>query len=158
MARGHPRGGWVVSIALVALGVFLGIAAVGSPQCCDAEVYWGEAYLLSTGGWSSGWLGPVHNYGYAVFLALLRAIRPVGPLGVAIGQLAVLYVAAIALAFSLARSTRSSFPTAMAWASAIALLPAAAWSGYYLSEALAAPVLLLMLALGIAASLGRLSV
>jgi hypothetical protein len=154
MARVHVSGAWVASIALVALGVFLGIAAAGSPQCCDADAYWDEAYWSTTGGWSSGWLGPVHNYGYPVFIALLRDIRPVARLGVAIAQLALLYVAAIALALSLARSTRSSFPTAMAWVSAIALLPAAAWSGYYLSEALAAPVLLLMLALGIAACLG----
>lgn len=138
-------------VVLAVCAVVLAVMASGAPQCCDAEAYVQEGRDLLTGGWSSGWLMPVHNYAYPLFLALLQVAGVQGRLGIAVAQVGLLLLAAGILGVTLARVTRTPASRAVAATLAIALLPAAAWSGYSLSEGLAAPVLFLLLAATISA-------
>ena len=83
-----------------------------------------------------------------------RVLKLVGlgePLGIALVQTTLLYVGVLVTALAIGRSTHSSAVLASVWLGAVALLPAAAWTGLVFSEGLAAPVLFLVLALTIIA-------
>ena len=136
---------------LVTVGAGLAMLATSAPQCCDANAYVDSAAMLRETGWSSDWLLSAHNYAYPVFLAALASIGLDDRVAVGAVQVALLYMAAFTFAFSLARHTRSSSAVAALTACVVSLLPAAAWSGYTLSEALATPVLFIVIALMVAA-------
>jgi hypothetical protein len=102
---------------------------------------------LKIGSGDATWLANFHNYLYPSFLALLHAIGIWDRLGVGAVQLALLYVGTFVLAAVLWRCYKIPFVYAAIVTCGIALLPAAAWSGYWLSESLAAPVLMLAISL-----------
>jgi hypothetical protein len=139
----------------IALGVVLGLQSTSSPQAYDADRYAGEALRIASG--DGSWLAAgVHNYLYPAFLALLHmlglwssAYPPVedGRLGVGVVQIALLYSASFVLMAVLSRCLRMRLVSTGVVVCGIAILPAAAWSGYWLSESLAAPVLLVIIAL-----------
>ena len=133
-----------LAVVLVAAGYALAVAASSAPQCCDAIAYQEEARTIVGGEPQLLW---VHNYAYAAFLALLHVVGLAERLGVALAQTTLLYAAVLATAVSISRSTHASVSVAMVPLAAVALVPASAWSGYTLSEGLAAPVLLLVFGL-----------
>jgi hypothetical protein len=152
-----PRGSFLASAIvaiLVLVGYALAIAASSAPQCCDAMAYQDEARSIVAGTPQLLW---VHNYGYAAFLALLQVAGLGDRVGVMIAQTTLLYVAVFATALAISRSTHASVPVAMVPLAAVALVPASAWSGYTLSEGLAAPVLMLVFGLTILATFRLLS-
>ena len=142
-----PQGTWLSSaivVILVLAGYALAMVASGAPQCCDAMAYQDEARSIVAGAPQILW---VHNYAYAAFLALLQVVGLGDRVGLMFVQTTLLYVAVFAAALAISRSTHASIPVAMLPLAAVALVPASAWSGYTLSEGLAAPVLLLVFGL-----------
>lgn len=136
----------MLAALLVVAGYASGLAASASAQCCDAVRYIEEGErLVSQGIWPSN----AHNYAYPLWLAVLDLVGLSGRTAVAVAQLTLLYLAAAALAFVIARVTGSPMSRAFAPIALVALLPATAWSGYTLSEGLAAPLILTVLALSI---------
>ena len=136
----------VLAVALVIAGYALAIVASGAPQAYDADDYLAEASSFVDGSPLLIW---AHNYAYPAFLALVKIAGLGDRLGVALVQTSLLYAAALAAAISISRSTHASVSVAMIPLAAVALVPASAWSGYTLSEGLAAPVLLLVFGLTI---------
>ena len=136
-----------VAILLIGVGFALALEASDSPQCCDANAYAAAAQSFVDG---TPELLSVHNYGYPAFLAILDVVGLDTPHRIAFAQTSLLYLTALLVAYVIARYTSSSFGIAAVWLVAVALLPAAAWSGLIFSESLAVPVLLLVLALGLA--------
>ena len=141
--RGHLL--LLVLVAEIALGVVLGLRSTTSPQAYDANAYGSEALAFASG--DGSWLAGAHNYLYPAFLAALHALGIWSRLGVGIVQIALLYLASLALVTVLSRCLRTRFVSAGIVICGVAIVPAAAWSGYWLSESLAAPVLLLVIAL-----------
>ena len=139
----------ILAVLLIVAGYVLAIGASGGATCCDAGAYLDEARSIIDG---PAVLLPVHNYGYAAFLAVLDVAGLGSRLGIALAQTTLLYAAVLGAAFTISRLTRTSFTAALFWLAAVALLPAAAWSGQVFSEGLAAPVLILVLALTIAST------
>ncbi len=137
----------VVVIALIGAGFMLALETAGSPQCCDASAYAAAAHSFLDGEPS---LNPAHNYGYPAFLALLDLIGLDTPRRIAFAQTSLLYLTVLITAYVIARCTSSAFAVAVAWLAAVTLVPAAAWGGLIFSESLAVPMLLLVLAFGIA--------
>ena len=133
-----------LAVVLVVAGYALAVAASNAPQCCDASAYQDEARSIVSG---DPQLLAGHNYAYGAFLALLQVVGLGERLGVTLAQTTLLYAAALATAVSISRSTHASVSVAMVPLAAVALVPASAWSGYTLSEGLAAPVLLLVFGL-----------
>jgi hypothetical protein len=146
---------WPLLIVEIVTGVLLGLQATNQPQEYDPRVYAGEA--LSVLGGDGSWLAASpHNYLYPAFLALLHNLglwvsfnpAPVdGRFGVGVVQIGLLYAAALFLVVVLSRCLRVRFVSAGVVVCAIAIIPAAAWSGYWLSESLAVPLLLAIIAL-----------
>jgi hypothetical protein len=135
----------LVLVGEIALGVVLGLRSTTSPQAYDADYYGTESLRIAAG--DGSWLAGAHNYLYPAFLAALHTLGFWDRLGVGVVQIGLLYVASFTLAAVLSRCLRVPFLTAGVVACGIAILPAAAWSGYWLSEGLAAPVLLFVIAL-----------
>jgi len=146
---------WCVLVAEISVGVFLGIQSTGRPQEFDPRTYAAEALAVSSG--NGSWLATsAHNYLYPTFLSLLHSVgfwnafnpAPIdGRFEVGAIQIALLYAAAIFLTAVLSRCLRVRFVAAGVVVCAIAIIPAAAWSGYWLSEAVAAPMILVIIAL-----------
>jgi hypothetical protein len=146
---------WSLLAVEIVAGVFLGLQSTNQPQEFDPRGYAAEALRVSAG--DGSWLATsAHNYLYPAFLALLHNLglwssfnpAPVdGRLAVGVVQIALLYAAAILLTAVLSRCLRVKFVSAGAVVCAIAIIPAAAWSGYWLSESLAVPLLLMIIAL-----------
>ena len=139
------------AIVLPALGVSAGVSlallAASAPQCCDANGYHDEGKALLSGGWRGGWLHTdKHNYLYGAFHAAMIAAGAVDRVPIAIGQLALLYASVVLLAVAIARVFQRRFAPVLAGLSLVALLPAAAWSGYWLTEAIATPIILALIA------------
>jgi hypothetical protein len=135
----------LVLVTEIAVGVVLGLRSIASPQAGDTIVYGTESSRISSGDWS--WLAGAHNYLYPAFLAVLHSLGLWTRLRVGIVQIALLYLASFVLVAVLTRCFHVRFISASVVICGIAILPAAAWSGYWLSEGLAAPVLLLVIAL-----------
>jgi hypothetical protein len=140
-------GGSTVLTALgVSAGLLLGLAAASAPQCCDAVGYHEEGKALIAGGWDGGWLVTwKHNYLYPAFHAVMIAAGLGGRVPIVIVQLALLYGSVVFLAVVIARVFERRFAPTLAGLSLVALLPAAAWSGYWLTEAITAPVVLALI-------------
>ncbi len=136
----------VVAVLVVA-GFVLAATTSSAPQCCDAVAYQLEADSIVRGDPDILY---VHNYAYAAFLALLQIVGLGGRLEIALVQTALLYLSVLAAAVSISRSTHASVAVAMVPLAAVALIPAAAWNGYTMSEGLAVPVLFVVLALVVA--------
>ena len=131
-------------VLLVVAGYVLAVTTSNAPQCCDAISYQDEARSMVGGAPLLNW---AHNYAYASFLALLQIVGLGDRLGVTLVQTTLLYAAVLATSVSISKSTHASVSVAMVPLAAVALVPASAWSGYTLSEGLAAPVILLVLGL-----------
>lgn len=141
----------VLIVAELVAAFLLALYGTGQPQCCDAEGYSKEATALSTRGLLPGSLSAQHNYLYPAFIALLRAAGIDGRIGIGIAQVMLLALSAVLVAIVIGRVFRTERWTVfLPILLGTILLPAAAWSGYWLSEALAAPVLLLVLCFWIA--------
>jgi hypothetical protein len=146
---------WSLLAVEIVAGVFLALQSTNQPQEFDPRGYSAEA--LSVLGGSGSWLATsAHNYLYPAFLALLHHLglwgsfnpAPVdGRFGVGVVQIGFLYAAALFLVVVLSRCLRVRFVSAGVVVCAIAIIPAAAWSGYWLSEAVAAPMILVIIAL-----------
>jgi hypothetical protein len=148
---------WFALVIEIVLGVALGLMATGSRQAFDTHTYAGQALELAFG--NGSWLtSGAHNYLYPGFLAVLHAlglwnagddlaVGGGGRLAVGVAQVALLYLAVFTLMAILSRCLRIRFVTVGIVVCGIAILPAAAWSGYWLSESVAAPMLLLVIAL-----------
>ena len=146
---------WWLLVVEIAAGVLLALQSTNQPQEFDTRSYAGEALAVSSG--DGSWLATsVHNYLYPAFLSLLHSLglwdsfNPwpfVGRTAVGVVQIALLYAAAIFLTAVLSRCLRVRFVSAGVVVCAITIIPAAAWSGYWLSESLAVPLLLVVIAL-----------
>lgn len=146
---------WSLLVFEIVAGVFLGLKSTHQPQEFDPRAYAAEALAVSSG--NGSWLATsAHNYLYPAFLSLLHSLglwnafnpAPIdGRFEVGVVQIALLYAAAIFLTAVLSRCLRVKFVSAGAVVCAIAVIPAAAWSGYWLSESLAVPLILLVIAL-----------
>jgi hypothetical protein len=153
---------WPVLVIEIALGVVLGLRSTSSPQAYDTHTYAVQALQLASG--DGSWLATgAHNYLYPAFLAVLHMLGlwgnsplPASPadvspldgrLGVGVVQIALLYAASLFLMAVLSRCLRARLVSIGVVVCGVAILPAAAWSGYWLSESLAAPLLLVIIAL-----------
>ena len=146
---------WSLLAIEIVAGVFLGLQSTNQPQEFDPRAYAAEALSVSAG--DGSWLGAsMHNYLYPAFLSLLHSLGlwssfdpapNAGRFAVSVVQIALLYMAALFLTLVLSRCLRMRFVTAGVVVCAIAIIPAAAWSGFWLSESLAVPVLLVIIAL-----------
>src|SRR3954471_23614674 len=125
----------------VAAGMSLALLAASAPQCCDADGYHSEGRALLSNGWRGGWIPDKHNYLYGSFHAVMIAAGAGGRVPIAIAQFALLYAAVVLLAVAIARVFQRRFAPVLAGLSLVALLPAAAWSGYWLTEAIATPII-----------------
>jgi hypothetical protein len=138
--------GWTVLAGLgICAGIALALAASSAPQCCDSTGYHEEGKALLAGGWTGGWLYDKHSYLYGAFHGLMIAAGAGGRVPVAIVQVALLYASVGFLTWSITRMFRTRFVPTLAGLSLVALLPAAAWSGYWLTEAIAAPLILALI-------------
>ena len=138
---------WLVVVIEIALGVALGLRSTSSPQAYDADRYAQEALQIASG--DGSWLAATpHLYLYPAFLALLHTLglwsSPHPSAGerllVGVVQIALLYAASLVLIAILARCLRMRLVSAGVIVCGIAILPAAAWGGYWLSESVAAPL------------------
>jgi hypothetical protein len=142
---------WLLLIIEIAVGVVLGVQATGSPQAYDADDYAREALQMASG--DGSWLAFAHNYLYPAFLALLHALGlwssgdSAGRLAVGLVQLTLLYSASLVLMAVLSRCLHMRRVSVAVVVAAMAIVPAAAASGYWVSEAVAIPVLLMVIAL-----------
>jgi hypothetical protein len=136
---------WLVLVIEVALGAVLGVRSTGALQAGDTALYAQEA--LQTAAGDVSWLAHVHNFVYPAFLALLHALGLWSRLWVGVVQIALLYSASLVLMLVLSRCLRLRLVSTGVVVCGVVILPAAAWSGYWLSESLAAPLLLVVLAL-----------
>ena len=136
---------WLVLVIEVALGAVLGVRSTGALQAGDTALYAQEA--LQTAAGDVSWLAGVHNFVYPAFLALLHALGLWSRLWVGVVQIALLYSASLVLMLVLSRCLRLRLVSTGVVVCGVVILPAAAWSGYWLSESLAAPLLLVVLAL-----------
>jgi hypothetical protein len=136
---------WLVLVVEVALGAVLGVQSTTALQAGDTALYAQEALQTARGDVS--WLAGVHNYVYPAFLALLHGLGLWTRLSVGVVQIALLYSASLVLMVVLSRCLRVRFVSAGIAVCGIVIIPAAAWSGYWLSESVAAPLLLMVLAL-----------
>jgi hypothetical protein len=126
--------------------VGLALLAASAPQCCDATGYHQEGVALVTGGWGGDWLVTwKHNYLYPGLHGVMIAAGAGGRVPIVIVQLVLLYASVVFLAVAIARVFQRRFAPILAGLSFVALLPAAAWSGYWLTEALTAPVVLTLI-------------
>src|SRR3954467_5737204 len=128
-------GAIVLAVLGVSAGLSLALLAASAPQCCDADGYHSEGSLLLSNGWRGGWIPDKPNYLPGSFHAVMIAAGAGGRVPIAIAQFALLYAAVVLLALAIARVFQRRFAPVLAGLSLIALLPAAAWSGYWLTEA-----------------------
>ena len=127
----------------VCAGVGLALLATSAPQCCDATGYHQEGSALFAGGWGGDWLVAwKHNYLYPALHGAMIAAGAGDRLPIAIVQLVLLYASVVFLAAAIARTFQRRFAPIFAGLSLVALLPAAAWSGYWLTEAITTPIIL----------------
>jgi hypothetical protein len=139
-------GAAVLSALFVCAGVGLALHAASAPQCCDAEGYHLEGQALAASGWSGDWLATwKHNYLYPGLHGAMIAAGAGDRLSIVIVQLALLYGSVVFLALAVARAFQRRFAPTLAGLSLVALLPAAAWSGYWLTEAITTPVTLVLI-------------
>jgi hypothetical protein len=136
---------WLVVVGEIALGVVLGVRSTSALQSGDTINYTNEAIQAASGDFS--WIAGVHNYLYPSFLALLHTFGLWSRLQVGVVQLALLYSASLVLVLVLSRSLRLRLVPTGVVVCGVVIVPAAAWSGYWLTESVAAPMLLIILAL-----------
>jgi len=130
----------------VCAGVGLALLAASAPQCCDATGYHEEGVALVARGWGGGWLVTwKHNYIYPAFHGAMIGAGAGDRLSIVIAQLVLLYASVVFLAVAIARVFQRQFAPILAGLSLVALLPAAAWSGYWLTEAITTPVTLALI-------------
>ena len=135
----------LLAALFVGAGVSLAILAASAPQCCDATGYHEEGRALVAGGWGGGWLLDKHSYLYGAFHGLMIAAGAGDRLSIVIVQLVLLYASVVFLSVAIARVFERRLVPTLAGVSLLALLPASAWSGYWLTEAIAAPVILALI-------------
>jgi 4-amino-4-deoxy-L-arabinose transferase-like glycosyltransferase len=132
---------------VVCAGLGLALLAASAPQCCDATGYHQEGTALFARGWGGGWLVTwKHNYLYPALHGAMIAAGVGDRVSIAILQLALLYTSVAFLAVAIARVFQRRLAPILAGLSLVALLPAAAWSGYWLTEAITTPVTLALIA------------
>lgn len=136
-------------LAEIATGVTLGLRSTSAPQAYDANDYGSQALQFASGDVS--WLAGVHNYLYPAFLAAIHGLGWWSRLGVGVVQIALLYASSFVLTLVLSRCLGLRLASVGTVVFGIAILPASAWSGYWLSEGLAAPLLLMLIALWVLA-------
>jgi 4-amino-4-deoxy-L-arabinose transferase-like glycosyltransferase len=149
LSAANAKASDIWAIVLSALGVCAGLAlallAASAPQCCDAAGYHQEGRALLVGGWGGGWLPDKHNYLYGAFHGVMIAAGAGDRVPIVIVQVGLLYASVVLLAVAIARVFQRRFAPTLAGVSLVALLPAAAWSGYWLTEAIATPIILALI-------------
>src|SRR5262245_48545830 len=136
----------VLAVVGICAGLGLALLAASAPQCCDAAVYHQEGRALLAGDWRGSWLPDKHNYLYGAFHGAMIAAGAGNRVPIVIVQLGLLYASVALLAMAIARVFQRQFAPVFAGVSLVALLPAAAWSGYWLTEAIATPIILSLIA------------
>jgi len=134
---------WVfLGLLLAAVAVLLALHSTSLAQCCDAALYQEEVLNLRSLSIPDSF-GTNHNYGYAGWLAMLQTLGLGSRVGVAFAQLALLF-ASLGLMASIDRDRPFRF---LALLMLVVGIPVAwAYSGYTLTEAVVAPLTVLLLA------------